>query len=103
MEGFKKIIVLQSCDEAEVMDAVLKQREIPHRIRSYHDSALDGIFQISKGWGHIEAPEEYRDEIKEIYSGLPGDIILDEETIEKATDGSEVGGDVDEEEDEEDA
>lgn len=95
MEGFKKIVVLQSCDEAEVMDAVLKQRGIPHRIRSYHDSALDGIFQITKGWGHIDAPEEYRDEIKEIYSGLPGEIIPDEEiTSEKKCEEE-----VDEEED----
>jgi hypothetical protein len=77
MEGFKKIVVLQSFDEAEVMGIVLKQCGIPHRIRSYHDSALDGIFQITKGWGHVEAPEEYRDQIKEIHAGLPGEPSRD--------------------------
>jgi hypothetical protein len=31
--------------------------------QSYHDSALDGIYQARAGWGHVEAPAAYRDEI----------------------------------------
>jgi hypothetical protein len=93
MEGFKKIVVLQSFDEAEVMGIVLKQCGIPHRIRSYHDSALDGIFQITKGWGHVEAPEEYRDQIKEIHAGLPGEPSRDGKIVLE----NECDGEADEE------
>jgi hypothetical protein len=32
-------------------------------MRSYHDSAYDGIFQTHAGWGHVEAPAANRDEI----------------------------------------
>ena len=43
----------------------------PHRIRSYHDSAYDGIFQAQKGWGVVLAPPEYQEEIQSIYQDLP--------------------------------
>ncbi len=88
MERFKKIVVLQNRQEAEVMDAALKEREIPHQIKSYHDSALDGLFQVTKGWGHVEAPEEYKDEIKSIHSGLPGEIIEEDEKIDSGENDS---------------
>jgi len=79
MERFKKIVILQNQQEAEVMNAALEESKIPHRIRSYHDSALDGLYQITKGWGHVEAPEEYGNEIKSILSGMPGKIIEEDE------------------------
>jgi hypothetical protein len=71
MDKYKKIVVLQNALEARLMESVLKDRRIPHRIRSYHDSALDGLFQVTKGWGHVEAPKEYEDQIKAIHSDLP--------------------------------
>jgi hypothetical protein len=48
----------------------LKEKEIPHIIRSYHDSAYDGLWQTQSSWGHLEAPEEYRDEIMEIFNNM---------------------------------
>lgn len=42
---------------------MLTERDIPHIMRSYHDSAYDGIFQTRGGWGHIEAPLNFKDEI----------------------------------------
>jgi hypothetical protein len=70
-EGFKKIVVLENEIEAQLMDSILKERQIPHRIRSYHDSAYDGIYQVQKGWGIVEAPESYKDEITAIQKDLP--------------------------------
>ena len=75
MERLKKVAVLQNQHEARLIDDLLTERDIPHQIKSYHDSALDGLFQITKGWGHVEAPEEYKDEIKTILKSLPGTII----------------------------
>ncbi len=70
-EGFKKIVVLENEIEAQLMDSILTERQIPHRMKSYHDTAYDGIFQVQKGWGHVEAPESYRDEIMAIQEDLP--------------------------------
>lgn len=71
MGEFKKIIVLGNEIEAQLMDSVLTERNIPHRMKSYHDSAYDGIFQAHKGWGHIEAPLSYKEEIIAIHADLP--------------------------------
>jgi hypothetical protein len=71
MEEFKKIIVLENEIEARLIDSVLNERNIPHRVRSYHDSAYDGIFQTQKGWGVVLAPPEYEEEVLSIYQDLP--------------------------------
>ena len=71
MEEFKKILVLGNEIEAQLMDSVLTERNIPHIMKSYHDSAYDGIFQVHKGWGHIEAPLRYKEEIIAIHGDLP--------------------------------
>ena len=70
-ESFKKIVVLENEIEAQLLDSILTERQIPHRMKSYHDTAYDGIFQAQKGWGIVEAPESYRDEIKAIQEDLP--------------------------------
>ncbi|MFP4562189.1 MAG: hypothetical protein ACLFRY_02660 [Spirochaetia bacterium] len=72
---FEKIVELENEIEAGLMKAVLDERDIPFRIRSYHDSAYDGIFQAQLGWGHIEAPAEFTDQIRRIHS----DILADSE------------------------
>lgn len=66
MEKFIKIAIIENEIQAQYIDAILNEREIPHRLRSYHDSAFDGLFQSQKGWGHVEAPEEFKAEILEI-------------------------------------
>ena len=71
MEEFKKVLVLENEIEARLLDSVLNERNIPHRIRSYHDSAYDGIFQTQKGWGVVLAPPEYEGEVLSIYRDLP--------------------------------
>jgi hypothetical protein len=68
---FKKILILDNEIQARLLDSILTEREIPHVMKSYHDSAYDGLFQAHQGWGHIEAPEEYEEEIRMIYKDLP--------------------------------
>jgi hypothetical protein len=63
MDKLEKIAILDSEVQAELVDSVLAERGIPHLMRSYHDSAYDGIFQTHGGWGHVEAPAAYREEI----------------------------------------
>jgi len=67
---FKKILVLENQSEAHLMEAALQERNIPHIIRSYHDSAYDGLFQQQKGWGYLAARAEDEEEIRKIYQDL---------------------------------
>jgi hypothetical protein len=54
------------------MKAELEQRGIPHAIRTFHDSAYDGLYQMQSGWGVVEAAEEHRTAIEEVYADLCG-------------------------------
>ena len=62
-ERFEKAAVLDNEVQAELMDEVLSDRKIPHIMQTYHDSALDGLYQTGKGWGVILAPASFREEI----------------------------------------
>lgn len=59
----KKIKVLESQFEALRITDILDSHNIPHMIRSFHDSAYDGLFQTQMGWGALIADEELEDEI----------------------------------------
>lgn len=63
----EKIVILKNEIEANIMESILKESNIPNIIVSYHDSAYDGLWQLQKGWGHIEAPLKYKKEILKIY------------------------------------
>jgi hypothetical protein len=76
---YKKIVTLANACEAEIFGKMLTEHGIPHRVRSYHDSAYDGLYQATKGWGHVEAPAEYKEEIKALYRGLPGEILPEDQ------------------------
>jgi hypothetical protein len=65
-----KILMFKNEIEAMLLDEILTEKQIPHIIRSYRDSAYDGLWQTPTGWGHIEAPEEYADEIVKTYDEM---------------------------------
>ena len=65
-----KSLVFNNQIEAMLLDELLNEKNIPHLIRTYHDSAYDGLWQTQSGWGHIEAPEEHREEIIKLYDGM---------------------------------
>lgn len=70
MTEYQKITTLQNEIQANALGAELKARNIPHILRSFHDSAYNGIYQQQKGWGIIEAPNQYKAEILEILADL---------------------------------
>ena len=70
MEDYIKVVILDNEIEAGLLESILSDRGIPHRMRSYHDTAYDGLFQTQKGWGCINAPKSCREEIKEILSDV---------------------------------
>jgi hypothetical protein len=67
-EEYKKVATLENEIEARLLDSILNERNVPHLITSYYDTAYDGLYQIQKGWGYISAPDAYLEEIREILS-----------------------------------
>jgi len=70
MKDYTKVIVLENEIEATLLDSVLNERQIPHMMHSYYDTALDGLYQAQKGWGHVSAPVFWHEEIKEVVFDL---------------------------------
>jgi hypothetical protein len=70
MSTFRRIAVIESMVEARVLDSMLNEQGIPHVMKSYQDSAYDGVFQGSMGWGHIEASDEHEPEILALLKSL---------------------------------
>jgi hypothetical protein len=70
METFEKILDLSNEFEAGIMEEVLNDKKIPFGIVPSGDSALGGIWELENGWGYIEAPPEYKDEIIRLYEEI---------------------------------
>ena len=72
-QKFIRIMILENEIEAQVVGSILNQYQIPHRVRSFYDTAYDGLFQVQKGWGELTAPDPYRQEIMKILDDIRSD------------------------------
>jgi len=73
MVDYVKVAVLDNEIEAQLLDSILEERDLPHLMVSYHDTAYDGLFQTQKGWGHVSAPTPFKQEILEILNEVRRD------------------------------
>ncbi len=69
-QEFIKVAVLENTIEAQLIDSILDEHNIPHLLHSYHDTAYDGLFQVQKGWGELRAPLSFKDDILEILNAV---------------------------------
>ena len=76
-QEYIKIAILENIIETQLIDSVLTEQNIPHYIRSYHDTAYDGLFQVQKGWGAIYAPSFCKEKILEILNNIRSSTIDD--------------------------
>ena len=67
---YMKVATLDNDIEAQLLHSILTERDIPHIMRSYYDTAYDGLFQTQKGWGYVSAPKDYHEEVLEIISDI---------------------------------
>jgi len=70
METYEKILVLNNEFEAGMLEEVLNDRNIPHGIVTSDDTALGGIIEMEFGWGYVEAPHAYKQEILTLYQEI---------------------------------
>ncbi len=69
-EDFKKVTVAENRFEADLINQTLQQEGIPCLIRSYHDTAYDGIFIPQKGWAAIMVPEALKEKAEAVIAEL---------------------------------
>ncbi len=69
---FERILEINNEVEARFLEKILEEKEIPFQIKSNHDTAYDGIFQVQLGWGHLLAPPEYKVAITGIFNDITG-------------------------------
>ncbi len=67
---FINVAILENIIEAQLIDSILNEQDIPHMIRSFYDTAYDGLFQFQMGWGEICAPLSYKQEIIDILNDV---------------------------------
>jgi hypothetical protein len=72
-----RILVFKNEVEAELLHEILDESNIPHMLRSFHDSAYDGMWQTETCWGFLDADEENKEEILRLYNEMskPENII----------------------------
>lgn len=52
--------------EGDRISQVLREAEIPFMIRSFMDTAYDGLYIPQKGWGMVMVPEDWLSEAERI-------------------------------------
>ncbi|MFZ4523039.1 MAG: hypothetical protein ACOYNC_15115 [Bacteroidales bacterium] len=70
METYEKILVLNNEFEAGLLEEILSDRNIPHGIVTSDDTALGGIMEMEFGWGYVEAPARFKEEIITIFEEI---------------------------------
>ena len=63
-------VALANRVEADLVTAVLRERGIPYVLVTHDVLFYEGVYNVREGWGHIDAPESYREEIVEVYRDL---------------------------------
>lgn len=79
MGNFVKIVVVEHKFEADLLSQALKREGVPVMVRTFHDTAYDGLYIPQKGWAAIMVPEEFKalgervvNEFKEAFSKRGG-------------------------------
>ena len=73
MDEFEKILDLNNEFEAERLKEILDEKNIPFGIVPVSDSAFGTIEILENGWGYLEAPPRFKNEILEIYAEITGE------------------------------
>lgn len=69
-EEFVPVKVAESAFEADRIRAVLEQEGFAVMVRSFHDTAYDGIYQAQKGWGAVEVPQNEKERAERVVNEL---------------------------------
>ncbi len=63
-------LLLHNESEASLLHGILEEDGVPHLIRSYHDRAYDGLWQMQEGWGYVETSVRFASGVKALLEVL---------------------------------
>jgi len=66
MERWVKAGIVDTRFEGDRVSQALQEAEIPFLIKSFHDTAYDGLYVLQKGWGAVLVPEEFREQSEQL-------------------------------------
>ena len=69
-ETFVTVKVAESAIEADRIRTILEQEGFTVLVRTFQDTAYDGIYVAQKGWGYIEVPEDEKERAERIVNEL---------------------------------
>lgn len=81
MEPFWKIAILENIFEGQMMEQILRDQQIPHDIRPYRDEVYGNLYEMNKGWGAIQAPASYKEQILELLRELRKESAAEDEGL----------------------
>ena len=61
MHRWIKAGIIESQFEGDRVSAALTEATIPFLIKSFHDTAYDGLYIFQKGWAAILVPDEFQE------------------------------------------
>ena len=79
MARWVKAGIVDNRFEGDRVSQGLNESEIPFLIKSFLDTAYDGLFVPQKGWGAVMVPEEFEDEARRVMSEIKKSFKEEEE------------------------
>jgi hypothetical protein len=68
MSRWVKAGIVENRFEGDRVSQALKEADIPFLIKSFLDTAYDGLYLPQKGWGAVMVPERFREEAEKMIS-----------------------------------
>jgi hypothetical protein len=83
---FGRARTLQSVFEGQRAESILGEAGIPCQVVSYRDTALDGLFQFTRGWGEVRVPEAEVGRAEQLLAEQlpPGAAVPEDELADEA-------------------
>ncbi len=78
------MVLLRDLDDrfqADLWTQALEEQGVPHLLRTFEDTAYDGLFISQKGYGRIFVEEEWLSRAREIDAELAGKLLAPEMTL----------------------
>lgn len=78
------MVLLRDLDDrfqADLWTQALEERGVPHLLRTFEDTAYDGLFITQKGYGRIFVEEDWLERAREIDAELAGNLIAPDMTL----------------------
>ncbi len=82
MTRWEKAGIVENRFEGDRVKQALEEAEVPFMIKSFLDTAYDGLFIPQKGWGAVLVPKEYLEQAERVISEVK--MIFKEEAEDEA-------------------